>query len=162
MMEKILVLEDEPPLRKSIGDALRAEGYEVTETGDGDHAVELLNDRFDLVIADFVHPGVDGLKLTEYVHMKWPHTPIIFMTAYLSSPAAEELLQRRAEFLAKPINLASLLATVKRLLSSAQGWGTDVISERSPPPNVVAEVTALLLVALTPYTSKPIWVFAGL
>jgi DNA-binding NtrC family response regulator len=120
MMEKILVLEHEASVRKSICDALRAEGYEITETGDGDRAVELLNDRFDLVIADFVHPGVDGLKLTEYIHNKWPRTPIIFMTAYLSAHAAEALLQRRAEFLPKPVDLAALLGTVRRLLSPAQ------------------------------------------
>jgi DNA-binding NtrC family response regulator len=120
MTEKILLLEHEPPLRKAIGDALRAEGYAVTETGDGDRALELLNDRFDLVIADFVHPGVDGLKLNKYIHAKWPQTGIIFMTAYLSAYAAEALLQGRAEFLPKPINLAALLGMVRRLLLPPQ------------------------------------------
>lgn len=120
MTEKILLLEHEPPLRKSIGDALRAAGYEVTETGNGDRAVELLNDRFDLVIADFVHPGVDGLKLIKYIHAKWPQTGIIFMTAYLSAHAAEALLERRAEFLPKPVNLGALLEMVRRLLLPPQ------------------------------------------
>jgi DNA-binding NtrC family response regulator len=115
--KKILVLDDERSLRDSICDALRAEGYALTETGDGDRGKELLNDRFDLVITDFVHPGVDGLKLVEYIDSKWPGTPIIFMTAYLSQSAAAALLQGRAEFFPKPINLASLLQMVRQLLS---------------------------------------------
>jgi DNA-binding response OmpR family regulator len=117
MTEKILVLEDESSLRTSICDGLGAEGYQVVETGDGDRAVELLHARFDLVITDFVHPGLDGLKLVEYIHIRWPHTPIIFMTAYLAPNAAGALLQGRAEFVSKPIDVASLVAMVKRLLS---------------------------------------------
>jgi DNA-binding NtrC family response regulator len=117
MTEKILVLDDELSLRNSICDALRAQGYDVTDTGDGDRAVELLNGRFDLVITDFVHPGVDGLKLVEYIQHKWPRTHIIFTTAYLAPHAAGALLQGRAEFLSKPIDLAALLGIVRRLLS---------------------------------------------
>jgi CheY-like chemotaxis protein len=119
-LSKILLLEHDSSTRKSISDQLRAHGYEVTETDDGDRAVELLTDRFDLVITDFVHSGVDGLKLVEYIRSKWPQTPVIFTSAYLSVSAAAALLEGRAEFLSKPIDLVALPGTVKRLITSEQ------------------------------------------
>jgi two-component system, cell cycle sensor histidine kinase and response regulator CckA len=116
MAAKILVVDDDVDIRRNIRGALLGEAYEIIEAGDGDRAVELLNGRFDLVITDFVHPGMDGLKLVKYIRAKWPETPIIFMTAYLSPNAAEALLLGTAEFMAKPFQLAALLRTVRRLM----------------------------------------------
>jgi DNA-binding response OmpR family regulator len=118
MAAKILLVDDDIELRRNIGAALRQDGYEVDEAGDGDQAVKLLKQPFDLVVTDFVHPGLDGLKLVEHIRSKWPRTAIVFMTAYLSSNAAGALLRGGAEFMPKPIDVAVLLATVRRLLQS--------------------------------------------
>ena len=116
MAAKILLVDDDIETRRNICGALLGEAYEVTETGDGDRAVELLKGRFDLVITDFVHPGIDGLKLVEYIRARWPETPIILMTAYLSPNAAKTLLHGMAEFIAKPLQLDALVQTVRRLM----------------------------------------------
>jgi DNA-binding response OmpR family regulator len=118
MAAKILLVDDDPKIRSQIGDALRKEHYEIHEAADGDQALNLLNRRFDLVVTDFVHPGLDGLKLVEHIRVKWPTTPVVFITAYLSPNAARALLREGAEFIAKPIDLPVLVATVRRLLGS--------------------------------------------
>jgi DNA-binding NtrC family response regulator len=118
MAAKVLLVDDDIEIRSNIRDALRSEHYEVDETGDGDEAVKLLNRRFDLVVTDFVHPGLDGLKLVEHIRSKWPTTPIVFMTAYISPNAAQALLCGGAEFISKPIDLAILLETIRRLLKA--------------------------------------------
>jgi DNA-binding NtrC family response regulator len=115
MAAKILLIDDDIEIRRNIRGALIGEAYEIIEAHDGDRAAELLKSRFDLVITDFVHPGMDGLKLVEYIRGKWPETPIVFMTAYLSPNSAEALLQGKAEFIAKPFQLDALVRIVRRL-----------------------------------------------
>jgi CheY-like chemotaxis protein len=117
MAEKILVVEDDVVIRKSISQTLQEEGYEVDEASDGAQAVGLLNERrFDLVISDFVMPRMDGLKVVEQVHSISPQTPVIFLTGYLSRKSAESLLHGMAEFVQKPVTVELLLAKVQRLL----------------------------------------------
>jgi CheY-like chemotaxis protein len=117
MAEKILVVEDDLVIRKSISQMLQQEGYEVDEASDGAQAVGLLNERrFDLVISDFVMPRMDGLKVVEQVHCISPQTPVIFLTGYLSRKSAESLLHGMAEFVQKPVSDELLLAKVQRLL----------------------------------------------
>ena len=120
-IQKILVVEDENLARKNICEFLRQEGYGVDEAADGGQAVELLtvellNDRsFDLVISDFAMPRLDGLELVNRVHSASPHTPIIFMSAYLSMDSAKALLGEAAEFIQKPFQFDVLLSAVQRL-----------------------------------------------
>jgi CheY-like chemotaxis protein len=117
MAGKILVVEDDVVLRKSIAQLLQKEGYVVEEAPDGAQALGLLNQRrFDLVISDFVMPRMDGLKVVEQVHALCPQTPVIFLTGYLSRKSAEALLHGMAEFVQKPVTDELLLAKVEGLL----------------------------------------------
>jgi two-component system response regulator FlrC len=115
--QKILVVEDDIIIRTNICDALKAAGYDATEARDGEEARELvINRRFDLVISDFVIPKIHGLKLVEFIRSKWPETPILLLTAYLSVDAAQIILQGAAEPVHKPVELDALVATVLRKL----------------------------------------------
>jgi DNA-binding NtrC family response regulator len=63
---------------------------------------------FDLVIADFVMPKVNGLKLVDPLHSAQPKFPIIFITGYLSPNSAKAILDDAAEVLVKPFELDAL------------------------------------------------------
>jgi CheY-like chemotaxis protein len=122
MAEQILLVENDPIVRKSISECLESAGYEVAEAKDGPQAVEVLaTRRFDLVITDFSMPHLDGLRLLEEIRAFWPKVPVIFMTGYLSKRAAQVLLHGRAEYIAKPISFEALLSTVRRLLRLKEG-----------------------------------------
>jgi CheY-like chemotaxis protein len=122
MAEQILLVENDPIVRKSISEWLESAGYEVAEANDGPQAVEVLaTRRFDLVITDFSMPHLDGLRLLEEIRAFWPKVPVIFMTGYLSKRAAQVLLHGRAEYIAKPISFEALLSTIRRLLRLKEG-----------------------------------------
>lgn len=117
MAEKILLVEDESITRASLADLLRQEGYEVEEARDGAQGVEVFEKRrFDLVITDLVMPQLNGFKLIARVQSISPHTPIILITAYLSTISGKAILQGSAEFIGKPIEPDIVLATVRHLL----------------------------------------------
>lgn len=116
--ENILLVEDESITRASIAHSLRDNGYQVTEAGDGAHAVELFgHQHFDLVITDLVMPQMNGFKLIESVRSISPETPVILVTAYLSMHSGKTILQGSAEFIGKPVDPEVLLATVQHLLT---------------------------------------------
>lgn len=126
MGKKILVVEDEPLIRKAIRDVLQTVGgYEVDDAGDGVQAVRLLQNRhFDLVITDLVMPRMDGLKLLEHVRSMWPQLPVIFMTGYLSKEAARTSFPG-TECLTKPFGVGTLLSSVRRCLPAEPVRVTD-------------------------------------
>ena len=113
MGEKILVVEDHAGTRKNVTRFLRSQGYLVLEARDGYEALTLLNeDSIDIVISDFVLPRINGLTLVHKIRSRWPHIAVIIMSAYLAEEAGKVILEREAEFLAKPLELNHLAAKV--------------------------------------------------
>jgi len=101
---KILLVEDESITRASMADVFRSDGYEVNEAADGAQALELFAKRqFDLIVTDFVMPRMDGFKLISRVHSTSPHTPVLLVTAYLSTLTGKAILQKLAEVIGKPV-----------------------------------------------------------
>jgi CheY-like chemotaxis protein len=97
MAQKILVVEDEFLSRDSIVKFLSMAGYIVREASNGAEALEKLTaERFDIVVTDFVMPHIDGLRLIELVHSKWPELPVILVTGYLSANTGHIILEGRA------------------------------------------------------------------
>ncbi|MGH7828365.1 MAG: response regulator [Candidatus Binatia bacterium] len=117
MAETILVVEDQPIIRKCICDALqKVGGYRVDEAGDGAQALELINARrFDLVISDFVMPRLDGVELLEHLRSVSPKTQIIFITGYFSKDSLKAFLPG-VECVTKPFGVDDLMSVVQRLL----------------------------------------------
>lgn len=114
----ILLVDDEPQLRKVFARRLRQEGYQVTEAADGAEAFELLNTAaFNLIITDLRMPKVDGVKLARLVRAKWPTLPIILLSGgHLPEEASDVMLRGNAHFIQKPLKPDSLIETVQRLI----------------------------------------------
>jgi CheY-like chemotaxis protein len=80
---KILVVDDELIVRKSLGGWLQEEGYVVDVAGSGKEALEALSrDEWDIFLVDIKMPGIDGLELQRRIHEIHPDATVIIMTAY--------------------------------------------------------------------------------
>jgi CheY-like chemotaxis protein len=114
----ILLVEDEAPARHAFAQILRTQGHVVMEAADGLEALDLLEKyHFSLVITDLVMPNLNGFHLVARIRGTWPDTPILIMSAYFSEAAGQVLLEGKSEFIPKPIDSTTLIATVQRLLA---------------------------------------------
>src|SRR5437773_9543178 len=83
MPHKILIVDDEPIIRESLGEFLTQEGYAVTVAGSAEDALALaLDTPFDLVLCDVQLPGLDGIELLDRLLKISPETFVILITAY--------------------------------------------------------------------------------
>ena len=121
MGEKILIVEDHHATRKNVSRFLQSQGYSVFEASDGLEALNRLNeDNVDIVISDFVLPKIHGLALVREIRSRWPAIGVIIMSAYLGQEAGKVILEREAEFVAKPLQLTHLAAKVHGVLLRKQ------------------------------------------
>jgi two-component system cell cycle sensor histidine kinase/response regulator CckA len=115
---KILIVEDEAPVRLFEVHALTSKGYKVIDTGDAESAMNLLDiegEDISLVITDVVMPGIKGPEMADKIKEEHPHIKFIFTSGY-----AEESLsyfdENKHHFLSKPFSLQTLLSKVKEVL----------------------------------------------
>ena len=119
-MTRVLVIDDEAPIRLLCRVNLEAEGMEVLEAGDGPSGLELARaERPDVVLLDVMMPGLDGWgvaeELLERPETKW--IPIIFLTARAEfRDRARGLDVGGVDYVTKPFNPVELAALVRRLL----------------------------------------------
>jgi CheY-like chemotaxis protein len=113
----ILLVEDEAITRNAFADALRREGQEVIEAADGIQALSLLdNSDVDLIITDLVMPRLNGFVLLTQIRSKWPHIPLLLISAFMSQEGGRIISGGTAEFMHKPIDPPDLIAAVQRLV----------------------------------------------
>ncbi len=114
---RILVVEDDPSVRRVTSEMLAIAGHDTEQVGDGLEALERLRARaFDLVVSDVVMPRMGGVELSERLtHL--PSPPAILLTSGFPDAAASSLPQ--AAFLAKPFSHEELRAAVARTARSS-------------------------------------------
>lgn len=115
----ILIVEDEPLMRISISDALRQEGYKITDTGSGSEGLSLIQGgNFDAVITDLKMPEVDGMDVLKSSKHFSPSTQVIMITAYATVHTAIEAMKEGAyDYLTKPFSMEELLIILKRIFT---------------------------------------------
>jgi len=118
MKARILIVDDEEPIRFSLGEILKLEGYEVESAASGEGAMEILGtETFDLVLLDLKMPGVSGLDVLHFISDTLPDTKVILLTAHGSLDSAIEALRKGAhDYLLKPANSRSILDSVEHAL----------------------------------------------
>lgn len=117
-MTKILIVEDEPDMRRGLEDNLQYEGYTTVSTGNGNEGLRLARkDSYDLIILDLMLPGMDGLDLCRQLKREDNTTPIIMLTAKGSESDRVMGLEVGADdYITKPFSLRELLARIKAIL----------------------------------------------
>ncbi len=121
MVMRILVVEDEPGLRLTLCDRLRAEGYEVEHAAEGQSGLALaLDGDFDVIILDVMLPNISGFDICRRMRQKGRHTPILMLSARGEVVDKVAGLQFGADdYVSKPFEFAELLARIEALLRRA-------------------------------------------
>jgi two-component system response regulator (stage 0 sporulation protein F) len=118
---KVLIVEDEPALRKLYDLELRREGYEVSTARNGPEALARVEAaRPDLVVLDVRLPGMDGLEVLERILEREPELPVILNSAYSSYRDSFRSWSADA-YLSKSSDLSELKATIRGLLEERVG-----------------------------------------
>ena len=118
MAFRILLVEDEENILKTIKLNLELEAYHVTAVSDGKKAIEeVKSKRFDLLILDVMLPEIDGYHVCQSIRLENKELPILFLTAKSSSSDKVHGLKLGADdYLTKPFNLEEFLLRVQILL----------------------------------------------
>jgi DNA-binding response OmpR family regulator len=114
-----LVIEDQRPVRDSIGDLLRLSGFDVRLVGDGHAASQALaSRRYDVITLDLHLPSLDGVSLAEALMEEGPNrgTPVVVISAYLDDDTVSALKACGIEhFFSKPFDAKELVGTIQAL-----------------------------------------------
>src|SRR2546428_7764394 len=141
MSTRVLVVEDEPPIRELLRLHLSLAGFDVTEAGDGTRALALARSQhFDLIVLDVMLPGIDGITVCRAVRVEGANvqTPILMVTARDTEADTVIGLESGADdYLAKPFGVREFVARVgavmRRTRPAADATGGDegrIISSR--------------------------------
>jgi putative nucleotidyltransferase with HDIG domain len=119
---RVLVVDDEAPVRSMIGATLQRQGYDVQLAISGSQAVEMLGQGpYDLVLTDIVMQDGNGIALLERIHVDQPNLPVVMVSAIHDISVAIDSMRRGAyDYLLKPFEREHLVATVQRALDHRQ------------------------------------------
>jgi CheY-like chemotaxis protein len=141
---KVLVVDDDPVVRKSFDRVLSGKGYAVITAENGEEALRKLNEeKYDAVYTDIRMPGMSGLEVAEEVKARKPWTPVVIITGYgteaaearakaagvssfLHKPLSPEMIENSArDVMAAPVTAAEVLtAAVEATLPKAATSGS--------------------------------------
>lgn len=155
---RILVVDDDPSLRRVLQAQLEQEAYEVAAATLPQEALLVLQLRpFDLVITDLKMPGMSGLELLKHVRLQYPQTIVIMLTAFGTVDTAVEAMKAGAyDYLTKPVHSDEMSVVVHRALEHVrlveqvrilrlgldQKYGFENILGRSPALLEVLDMAA--------------------
>ena len=119
-MSRVLVVDDEPQIRRALTTNLRARGFEVDEAESGEDALDIAaRVRPDLVVLDLGLPGIDGIEVVHGLR-GWTEVPILVLSARDEEAAKVAALDAGADdYVTKPFGMAELLARVRAALRRA-------------------------------------------
>src|SRR5258705_6706035 len=114
---KVLVVDDEPPIRKLLRMGLSAQGYEILEAPNGKTSLELLSQKPDLVILDLGLPDMQGLELLRMIRARNESVPIVVLSSRGDEAGKVQALDLGADdYVTKPFGLEELLARMRPAL----------------------------------------------
>lgn len=116
---RVLLVEDDAPIREMTKDILSDDGFDVLDVGDAETALGCLerDGPFDLLVSDVGLPGMDGRDLASIVTTLNPAMPILLVTGYAGAAGARpDFLGDDIKLLRKPFTLKQLVSSVRSLL----------------------------------------------
>jgi len=121
---KILIVDDEPNIVRTVADRLRMTGYEVVTAGDGQEGLErALEERPDLILLDIIMPGLDGYATLERLGQmeETRGIPVIMLTARSQAEDVQRATSSgAADYVVKPFDLVALMEKMERVLCGAR------------------------------------------
>lgn len=133
--KSILVVDDEDIILASLGRDLGLDQYEVHTAVSGEEAMKKFREgKFELIISDYMMPGINGLELLKWVKAQNPHIVFIILTGYGDSVSTLQILENGAdEMLLKPCDTDELLLRMDRGLRIQEALRRLSTLEETPP-----------------------------
>ena len=130
MSKTVLVVEDDPAIRRGLVDALQFDGYQVIACEDGNVGMQTaLSAELDLAVLDVMMPGHDGFEILAEVRKSRPHLPVILVTARGAEQDRIHGLEIGADdYVVKPFSSKELLARVGAVLRRSAERPTSLAS----------------------------------
>ena len=123
-MSKILIIEDEPAIRRVLVKILAEEdkSHQIDEAENGIEAInKIKKESYDLIISDIKMPKVDGMEVLDFSKKNTPETPIIMISGHGDLELAVDSMKKGAfDYISKPPDLNRLLTTVRNALDRKQ------------------------------------------
>ncbi len=115
-LRRVLVVDDEEPMRHMLGLLLGREGYVVRQADSAEAALAVLEDEpADVVLSDVRMPGMGGLALVERVRARWPDLTVIVMSAFGSVELALQAMARGAyDYVSKPFKSDEVVLALRK------------------------------------------------
>jgi len=123
---RVLVVDDEPDVRKVIKRILTQAGYDVIEAEDGEKAIEAINEGenpllLDVIISDIRMPKINGVEAINYFQQQWPRVPLIVLTGFPDLEMAIGFLKKGVvDYLVKPVEKEKLTSAVAKALDQRE------------------------------------------
>jgi DNA-binding NtrC family response regulator len=144
---RVLLVDDDPDVRRLVGIVIEREGLEVVAAESGEEALlHLGNEVFDLLVADKNLPGMNGIDLARTAHFMYPELPILLITGYASSASARDAAALgMADYVTKPLDVMEFRNTIWQLLRRTEGKFMRESGRRRPsavPPQALKALVA--------------------
>jgi len=122
--KRVLVVDDQTPVRELVAAVLASDGHSVETARDGADALRLLDSAkpYDLIVSDLKMPGLDGPSLYLELTRRWPDTRphLLFISGFVDSPEYSGFLEgTQVQVLLKPFAVDDLSRAVHRLLGQS-------------------------------------------
>ena len=143
-MPKVLIIDDEAPIRKSLREILEYEKFEVEEAVDGKAGFDLVKKKsYDIILCDIKMPKVDGLEFLEKAMEHTPDIPIVMISGHGNIETAVEAVKKGAfDYIAKPLDLNRLLVTLRNAMDkSSLVTETKVLKKKVSKTNDIIGVS---------------------
>ena len=122
MLHKILVVDDDEEVRKTIRLQLKGTGLEVIEAEDGKKGIEVLDAEnvtiVDAILCDVRMPNINGVEAISYFRREYPSIPVIVLTGYPDVKLAVDFMKQGVvEYLVKPVEKTKLVDVITKAIS---------------------------------------------
>jgi two-component system nitrogen regulation response regulator NtrX len=122
-VSRILIVDDEAAIRRSLQGILSDEGFDTSAVHDGESAIRAIAEEGapDLVLLDIAMPGRDGVEILVEITRRWPGLPVVMMSGHGSVEAAVRTTRHGAyDFIEKPLSLDKVLLTIQHALEQVR------------------------------------------
>jgi CheY-like chemotaxis protein len=150
-LRKVLVVDDDPVVRKSFDRVLTGKGYAVITAENGEEALrKLAEEKYDVVYTDIRMPGMSGLEVAEEVKAKRPWTPVVIITGYGTEDAeARAKAAGVSSFLHKPLSPEMIEGSARTVLAEPETAEAEALPVIETPVEAEGRPeSALLNIAL--------------
>ncbi len=120
-MAKILIIDDEKSIRKTLREILEYEKYQVDEAADGAEGLSLIEkNKYDIILCDIKMPKMDGIEVLDKIIAQSIDTPVVMISGHGNIETAVEAVKKGAfDFISKPLDLNRLLVTIRNAMDKS-------------------------------------------